>query len=265
MFSGLTSLKINVRQTLGFVILVLIWGWAAEELGPARLPSPQRIGQRFFSILTQSPEIMALGGGSKGMGAHLLASVFRVFTGGLAGISLGVGVGLLMGWSRRIGGLLEAPIEIFRAIPPLAMAPFLLIWFGPTATTQFVMLVAYTFLILVINTVEAIRNIPPVQIQYAQTLGATSAQVYRTVVLPSIVPELVGGVRVAIAVSWGIAVVTELLGSSSGIGKVFSMMLSVQGLDIILIGIIYVTLIALLTDLLWVHCSNLVTCWVPKR
>jgi len=78
------------------------------------------------------------------------------------------------------------------------------------------------------------------------------------------VPELVGAIRVGIALAWGIAVVTELLGAREGVGTVFSMMLSAQGLDIIIIGIIDVTLIALVSDLVFVRVSDYWTRWVAR-
>ena len=68
-----------------------------------------------------------------------------------------------------------------------------------------------------------------------------------------------------IALSWGIAVVTELLGAPLGIGKVFSMMLTAQGLDIIIISILYVSLVALATDRLIVLAGGRVTRWLPRR
>ena len=159
---------------------------------------------------------------------------------------------------------IQPPIEVMRAIPPLAIAPMLLIWFGPTATTQYVMLIGYMFLAIVINTLEAIRNVPQVSIHYALTMGASRGQVFRTIVLPAIVPELVGGIRVGVALAWGIAVVTELLGAPVGIGKVFSMMLTAQGLDIIIISIFYVTIVAFATDRLVVLVAGYVTRWMPR-
>jgi ABC-type nitrate/sulfonate/bicarbonate transport system permease component len=257
--------EFSLRQTLGFIALIVAWWWFARQLGPARLPAPEAVFERFFEVLTSSPEISAQGGGSDGILPHLIASIIRVIIGGTVGISLGIGVGLLMGWSRKVRDLLEPPIEIFRAIPPLALAPFFLIWFGPTTTTQFIMIIGYTFLALTINTIEAIKNVAPVHIQYAQTLGASRGQIYHTVILPAIVPELVGAIRVGIAISWGIAVVTELLGAPAGIGKVFSMMLGAQGLDIIIISIVYVTIAALMTDQIFVAISNVWTRWVPRE
>ena len=87
---------------------------------------------------------------------------------------------------------------------------------------------------------------------------------FKTVVMPSIMPELIGGIRVSIALSWSIAVVSELLGAKLGIGKIFSMMLTAQGLDIIIISIIYVTFIAAFTDQVFLIISNFFTRWVDR-
>ncbi len=164
------------------------------------------------------------------------------------GGALGIGIGLAMGWSNRFRSLLELPIEVFRSIPPLAAIPFFLMWFGPAALTQFAVLVFYASLRLVINTVEAIRNVPPVVSQYAQTLGATPGQVYRTVILPGIVPELVGGMRVAFAASWGLEIVAELLGSPAGIGKLFAYLVPMLRPDLIIALVAWVTLVAVGLD-----------------
>ena len=167
--------------------------------------------------------------------------------------------------SMTINEIFQPIMEIFRAIPPLAIAPILLIWFGPTSTSQYVMLISYTFLTLTVYTFEAVRNVDPLFIRYAQTMGANKKQIFQTIILPAIIPELIGGIRVSIALSWSIAVVSELLGAKLGIGKVFSMMLVAQGLDIIIISIIYVTFIAALTDQVFLAISNFFTKWVDRR
>ena len=201
----------NLRQVLGFVIFVIAWWLLARQLGQARLPSPQAVAARFVKVLSHSPEIAAQGGGSSGIGPHLVASIIRVFAGGTVGICLGAAVGLLMGWNKHVNDLLEPPIEILRAIPPLALAPFLLIWFGPTTTTQFIMLIGYTCLVLVISTIEAIKNVPPVQIQYTQTLGASSIMLN---ILP--IPNGAPNSSVTTAMPQDIAIPTRTAPTSSG-------------------------------------------------
>jgi len=253
-----------IKNSLGFLFLFFCWFYLANNLGPSRLPSPSVIIERFISVLFASPEISAQGGGGDGIYPHFLASIIRVYIGGTVGVLLGIFCGLLISINKTINEIFQPIMEIFRAIPPLAIAPILLIWFGPTSTSQYVMLISYTFLTLTVYTFEAIRNVDHLIIRYAQTMGANKKQIFKTIVFPSIIPELIGGIRVSIALSWSIAVVSELLGAKLGIGKVFSMMLVAQGLDIIIISIIYVTLIAALTDQIFLALSNFFTRWVDR-
>jgi len=253
-----------IKNTIGFIFLIFCWFILADILGASRLPSPLVIIDRFISILFASPEISAQGGGGDGIFPHFTASIIRVYIGGTIGILLGIIAGLIISLHKTVNEIFQPIIEIFRAIPPLAIAPLLLIWFGPTSTSQYIMLISYTFLTLTVYTYEAIRNVDPLIIKYAQTIGANKNQIFRTVVLPSIIPELIGGIRVSIALSWSIAVVSELLGAKFGIGKIFSMMLVAQGLDIIIISIIYVTFIAALTDQIFLTISNYFTRWVDR-
>ena len=253
-----------IKNTLGFVFLIVCWFILANILGASRLPSPHVIFNKFISVLFISPAISAQGGGANGIYPHIIASVVRVYIGGTIGILLGILCGLTISINKTINEIFQPIMEIFRAIPPLAIAPILLIWFGPTSTSQYVMLISYTFLTLTVYTFEAVRNVDSLFIRYAQTMGANKKQIFKTIVLPAIIPELIGGIRVSIALSWSIAVVSELLGAKLGIGKVFSMMLVAQGLDIIIISIIYITFIAALTDQIFLAISNFFTRWVDR-
>ncbi len=253
-----------IKNSLGFIFIIICWYLLADTLGASRLPSPNVIIERFISILFASPEISAQGGGAEGIYPHFIASIIRVYIGGTIGILLGILCGLIISLNKIINEIFQPIIEIFRAIPPLAIAPLLLIWFGPTSTSQYIMLISYTFLTLTVYTYEAIKNVDPLFIKYAKTVGANTNQIFKTVILPSIIPELIGGIRVSIALSWSIAVVSELLGAKFGIGKIFSMMLVAQGLDIIIISIIYVTFIAALTDQIFLKVSNFFTRWVDR-
>ena len=150
----------------------------ANILGPSRLPSPHVIFNKFISVLFISPAISAQGGGANGIYPHIIASVVRVYIGGTIGILLGILCGLTISINKTINEIFQPIMEIFRAIPPLAIAPILLIWFGPTSTSQYVMLISYTFLTLTVYTFEAVRNVDPLIIHYAQTMGANKKQIF---------------------------------------------------------------------------------------
>lgn len=257
------KLQVNLLSFLGIGIFLAVWYFLSNRLGPMRLPPPHDVIYMFFTSLTFSRELLVQGGGNQGLLPHLIYTFTRTLLGGAVGITLGILVGLAMGWSQRLRYFLEPPIELIRTIPPLAAAPFFLMWLGPTPISHFGMLVFYTFLILVINTLEAIRNVPLVYHQYAATMGASRAQIFRTVVLPAIVPELTGAVRVAIGVCWGIQVVVELLGAPRGMGQVFNMLLSVQRLSLIMAGILWITVMAVAVDFVFTRFARFLTRWQP--
>lgn len=248
----------------GIVLTLAIWESLSFWLGEFKLPRIQTVGTAMLGDLVQNPILEMQGGGSNGIWPHLLYSFERTLMGGAIGVILGFLFGLLIGYDWRVRFLVEAPIETMRMIPPLAAIPFFLMWFGPTETAQLSMTAFYCFFMLVINTVSAIVNIDPVYTNYARTLGASRAQVYRTVVVPAIVPELVGGVRVVIGVAWGIQIVTELMGAQQGMGQVFSMAIPMQALDLIIVGILWITLLAAATDFLFVLVARRFTRWLPQ-
>jgi ABC-type nitrate/sulfonate/bicarbonate transport system permease component len=137
-------------------------------------------------------------------------------------------------------------------------------WFGPNTTAQLSMLIFYCFIMLVVNTTEAIKNVDPVYSKFAYTLGAPRGRVFRNVILPATVPELVGGIRVIIGVSWGIQIVAELMGSPKGLGQVFSMSVSLQALDIIIPGIMWIALLAYIVDQFFIRVAGFMTRWAPS-
>jgi ABC-type nitrate/sulfonate/bicarbonate transport system permease component len=247
----------------GILLAVAAWTGLALWLGEFKLPPPQAIVRAMLIDLTQSPILEMQGGGSNGIWPHLLYTFERTLLGSTIGVTFGVLFGLLIGYSRWLRLLLEAPIEAMRTVPPLAAIPFFLMWFGPTQTAQLTMLAFYCFFMLLINTVSGVANVNPIYVNYANTLGATKAQAFRTIILPAIIPELIGGVRVAIGVSWSIQIVTELMGAQQGMGQVFSMAMPMQALDLIIAGILWITLLAATTDLLFVWVARAITRWVP--
>jgi ABC-type nitrate/sulfonate/bicarbonate transport system permease component len=155
----------------GIVLALAVWKGLALWLGEFKLPALETILLAMLVDLTQNPILDMQGGGSNGIWPHLLYTFERTLLGSAIGVMLGVAFGLLIGYSRWLRLLLEAPIETMRTVPPLAAIPFFLMWFGPTQTAQLTMMPFYCFFMLLINTVSAIANVNPVYINYANTLG----------------------------------------------------------------------------------------------
>ncbi len=190
-----------------WIIAIGLW-YAITELGvirPLILPSPVKVVASYADLWSALPRALSI-------------SLFMIITGFLLGTSLGVGMGLAMAYSRRI---LEAvaPIYLFlRPVPIFALVPLFILWFGVGKSPQIFLITTGVFIVIGVTTMEAIRNISPVYVQAAYTLGAGRKEVIRTVVIPYIIPHLIGGIRVAANAAFGLDVAAEFIGSQEGLG-----------------------------------------------
>jgi len=253
--------KVDPLIPVGIAIFILGWMAASQLYGELKVPAPATVFATFVSSLTQQPLLAMQGGGNDGFAPHLTYTVERTLSGATVGALLGIVVGLAMTWSRRLQYLLDLPLEAIRTIPPLALIPFFVLWFGPSPVAEFGVLTLYSFLMMVVTTIEAARTVPAIYSQFALTLGADRRRIFRTVILPAMLPSMVGGIRVAVGTAWGIEIVAELIGAPRGMGQVFSMLMSLQALDVIMAGILWVTVVALIIDLIILACARYLTRW----
>lgn len=198
------------------------------------------------------------------LGYHSIITFLRVISGTLLGAAIGIGLGLLMGWSPRFQTFVGIPLLFIRTIPLLAMIPLFIVWFGGNELGVLLYIAFGSFIMLVINTIEAVRNVPVVYQNYARTLGATRGQLFRTAIVPAIVPELTGGIRVVIGLSWAISLAAEYLATQRGLGRM--MILSEQYMytgRMIMIAFLYM-LFSVGLNRLYVKGADYITRWVPR-
>lgn len=193
---------VTLTIIIGAWVLVTQMKWVE----PLFLPSPQNLWTALKNILPNLP------------GDLFDSLVRRILPGFLIGSTLGVVLGVLMAMSRVGRAIFNPIVEILRPLPPLALIPLLILWLGIGFITQ-ILLIAYgSFIIMVVTSFEAVRNVPPIYTHAATTLGATPRQIFRRVIIPAIVPDIFGGIRVSAAASFGYDVAAELMGAMSGLG-----------------------------------------------
>ena len=236
---------------LGIALFIGAWFAVAASVDPLRLPPPTDVARVVFPILFESrPLATQLGSGDGGILPHLLASLGRLLAGTAIGVAGGLSIGLLMSYNHRVGWLLDLPTRLLRAVPPLGVIPFVLVWFGTSSTAQILLVALFVFLLILVNTTNAVQNMSPVYARFATTMGASRRRTYRDVVLPGILPSLVGGLRAALAFAWGLLVVAELVGGRYGIGRVLSLLVPLLRTPELIACIIWVVVIAVVLDTL---------------
>jgi sulfonate transport system permease protein len=191
-------------------------------------------------------------GGGQTFLAALLALVENAFITGTRlvlglGLSLifGVGSGLLIGYVKSLRRFAFGPLNFLGVLPLLATVPLFAFWFGPTTRAAVLFILFGAGIIILRSTLNAVENVPAVYVEAAATMGAGRFRMYRTVIIPAILPELRAGVQIALTFSWSLALGAELIGLQSGIGRMMILAMRFSQVDrMILIGLVFVVLAA---------------------
>jgi ABC-type nitrate/sulfonate/bicarbonate transport system permease component len=149
---------------------------------------------------------------------NLLATLWRQMLGYWLAVVLGIGGGLLMGYYRIAYNLLEPIIEIFRPIPGPAYLPVLVLFVGIGHEMKVVLILVASLFPILLNTYAGVRSIDPVQLDTARTLGLTTLQTLREIILPAASPQILTGMRISLAISLILAILSEMIVSNDGLG-----------------------------------------------
>ena len=180
---------------------------------------------------------------------HLWLSFSRLAKGLFWGVAIGVPIGLAMGLSNRWRGIFDPVVELLRPIPPLALIPLFIVWFGIGEEGKVNLLLFAAIWIMVIAARSGVLAVNTTKVHAAYSLGASKVQVLRHVILPNALPEIFTGLRVAIGVCWGTLVAAELLGSSAGLGFTIFKARQFFLLDLMLSAVILISILGVTMDI----------------
>ena len=227
---------------LWFVVTAMGW------VKPLFLPSPQAVFQQFHEYLTGAAN-------DKPLWQHFAASMFRVFSAFALAVVTAVPVGIAMGMSRIARGIFDPPIEFYRPLPPLSYLPLIIIWFGIDELPKVLLIYLSCFAPLALAARSGMRSASQEQINAAYSMGASYGQVIRHVILPSALPEILVGMRIAIGFGWTTLVAAEMVAANVGLGQMVLNASNFLRTDIVVMGIVVIGVVAYLFDLLmrWVE------------
>lgn len=179
---------------------------------------------------------------------HIGISLVRVVIGFIAGTLLAIVFGVIMGRLKAVNELLDPIIEFLRYLSPTAMIPIAVIWFGIGENSKYFLIFWGTFFFVLINTIAGVMRTPVARQRAAECLGATRLQIFTKVVIPSAVPYIVTGMRVAMASAFMSIIPAEILAAESGLGYLLQTSAMLVQTERIFVALATISLIGFATD-----------------
>ena len=224
------------------VPLLVIVGWEAASrsgwLSSRILPEPFAVAQAFWSLL-KSGELLH----------DVVISTGRALGGLAIGGGLGLVLGLLTGTFKTAETLLDTTLQMVRNVPPLALIPLVILWFGIDESAKLFLVAIGVFFPIYLNTYHGIRSVDAGLIEMARSYGLRGWPLYREVILPGALPSILVGLRFSLGLMWVLLIVAETLSAQSGIGYMTMNAREFLQTDVVLVGVLLYALLGKLADL----------------
>ena len=195
---------------------------------------------------------------------HIGISVYRVLSGVFYGALVGVPLGFAMGLSSIGRGLFDPIVEFMRPIPPLALIPLVILWFGIDEFAKIFLLFLASLFIMTIAARAGVSSVRISKVHAAYSLGASKGQILRHVILPNALPEIFTGLRTSMGVCWGTVVAAELVAADRGLGSMIMIAKNFLQTDTVVIGIIVIGLIGYVIELIMRRLERWLIPWKGK-
>jgi NitT/TauT family transport system permease protein len=242
-----------VRASTSIIVFLIVWEVTAraELIQISLFPPPTKVAMAFV-------EMARSGDLQRDVPTSLLRAI-----GGLAmGSALGIIIGIVTARIKKVDNYLSPLIQLFRPLPPVAIIPLIIIWFGIGEISKLFSILFAVFFPVWINTHVGSRGVPKTLIWSAQTLRVKGVAVLWKVILPSALPFIVAGIRVGIATAFTMVFVSELAGASAGIGYQISNSHLAYRVDRMIAALIILGALGYLTDLLLTRSVKLMFPWL---
>ncbi|WP_200305155.1 ABC transporter permease subunit [Paracraurococcus ruber] len=243
------------RRFVAPVVLVLLWQLAAQAglVSTRLLASPAAIATAAWQLIASGE-----------LAYHLAVSLRRVAIGLAIALGFAVPLGLLAGLSRLGEDLVDATLQMLRALPFLALVPLLILWLGIGEATKIALVALGAAFPIYLTLFGGIRGVDPKLLEAGRVFGLSRAGLIRHIVLPGALPQALVGLRYALGTAWLSLVVGEQINATAGIGYLVMDAREFLRTDIILVGLLVYALLGLGADQLVRFIEKAALAWRPS-
>jgi len=230
--------KVILPILVGIVFLIC-WHIAVKMSGSDIFPTPWQVALGLAELAQQGVLIK-----------YIVASLFRVTWGFLLAILVGVPLGLLLGWYGIAAAAFNPMIQIFRPISPIAWIPVAILWFGVTDVAPVFLIFLASVFPITVSSMAAVQNMQPVYVRAARNFGLKNAELFKQVIFPACLPQILTGLRIALGIAWLVVVAAEMIAVNSGLGYlIIDARNAGKRYDLVVAGMVMIGLIGLGLDI----------------
>lgn len=222
------------------MVFLIIWELCTDILKlapPYSLPSPIKVfGSFLFKLTNTAPDGSILA-------VHIFTSLYVALVGFVSGAVVGVPLGILMAWHKKIDLMVKPVFDFLRTIPPIGWIPIMILVLGIGVQAKAAVIFVAALVPCLINSYAGIKQTNPIHLWVGQTFGATNRQLLWEVAIPTALPFIFTGLRVSLSISWMSLVAAELLAATSGLGYMIQIARTIGRADIIVVGMLMIGVI----------------------
>ncbi|MBL9079947.1 MAG: ABC transporter permease [Planctomycetes bacterium] len=238
-FAGCRDALLRLSLPLGVAAaFVAAWHLAVTLSGSDLFPKP-------LDVLAGIAELVSKGLLLK----YVVASLFRVSVGFVLAVLVGVPLGLVCGWVPWLARALNPLIQVLRPISPIAWIPVAILWFGVDDRAPVFLIFLASVFPITVAAMAAVQSIQPVYLRAARNFGLGRAQLFRRVILPATLPQVLTAIRISLGIAWLVVVAAEMIAVNSGLGfLIIDARNAGKRYDLVVAGMLLIGLIGLCLD-----------------
>jgi len=227
-----------VAPVLVIALLIAFWWVVVDRTDNPIFPTPGQVATGAWELVQDGS-----------LWEHITASLFRVGAGFTLAFLVAVPLGLWMGWASGAFYTLNPLFQMLRPISPIAWIPVAILWFGVGDTSPIFLIFISSVFPMMVQTTMGVRTIDRRYLRAAANFGVSRSVLFRRVVIPAVLPEIIIGMRIGIGVAWLVVVAAEMIALRSGLGYlIMDSRNAGNRYDLVIASMIIIGVIGLLLD-----------------
>jgi NitT/TauT family transport system permease protein len=234
----MNKIKQSLPAMAVIAVLLATWWLVVVETHSVIFPTP-------WQVVAGTAELIRDGT----LFTHIGASLMRVGIGFSLAVLVAVPLGLWLGWVKGAYSTLNPLFQILRPISPIAWIPIAILWFGVGNASPIYLIFISSVFPMIVQTTAGVHTIERRYLRAAQNFGVSRYTLFRQVVIPAVLPQIIVGMRIGLGVAWLVVVAAEMIALRSGLGfLIIDSRNAGNRYDLVIAGMIIIGLIGLMLD-----------------